>query len=1110
MRKVAEFILLFLVIGSALAQPNLAQLASLRSKQFEQERLRLLSQQPTDFSDLQFARYSPLGVPLFLAPLNLFSARATRAANLTEAQNGIRLQGEGMQIAAWDDGLVAPHAELDTRVIANEGVVLKTHATHVAGTLVASGINANARGMAPKAQLTAFLFDNDEAEMAALAGSKNSELLISNHSYGTITGWTGWGGVWRWAGNPAVSEAEDYNFGLYTAKAQLLDEIASQAPYYTICWAAGNDRVEVGNGNYPPDCNGGTGYDCIIPDAVAKNIITVGAIDQLPDYTSPASMIMSSYSSWGPTDDGRIKPDLVGVGTGVFSLQATPANTYTFLSGTSMATPNVAGSLLLLQELHQKLHGGNSMRAATLKALAIHHAREAGPFPGPDYSFGWGLLDVGASAQTLLQADGRQIIVRELTLTGGSSFTLDLLPAAGRKITATIVWTDPPGKPAPDRLDPSELALVHDLDMRLVDDQGNTHLPWTLNPANPAERAARGDNFRDNVEKIELENPVARPYQLRITHKSTLRQGSQPFSLIVTYTHTQAGRTLYWIGDEGSWSDGTRWSFLSGGTPAFTVPGAADRVIVDENSFDSSGSNEITLPGPVNVRSLLWIDSQPSALNLNGATVTINQEMKIATSRFTARGTGVFAFQNSTAVNAVADFFDFTAPGVTLEFMSGDWRVGGKLHVAAISRKGGNLSFFRSRILAGRLEITGTTPAILKLSESEITLRNSWVITGSFLTIQNDQSALSFKGNTLLDANDRVISVPIRLDSGRLTITGNNNQLVNLRVAGRLAVVGSQQVDRLTLAALAEVAVQANSRLRVADIDAAANTRWTGMNNSWIESIRYKKICLPRTQVSGLPFTGKGVITIGPDGIATNSPGWQTAACEALLFADFMVSYPCQGANTIFTDRSGGAPAQFTWEVKQGTRQETRNGVSAAMRFVESGPASVRLRIEKNGAVHERDSTLFIGPNSMPPNPILPTTDRLMSFLEAERYQWYRNEVLIPGATARMYTHNGEPGAYLVLAFRESCNRWSDVFVITGAEESEDPDIRLVPNPADHDLQVFASQTVLQITLRDLAGRLVCTHMADRADLSQIPAGLYVCEVQTAGGRSRHKLVVRH
>ena len=87
---------------------------------------------------------------------------------------------------------------------------------------------------------------------------------------------------------------------------------------------------------------------------------------------------MSAYSSWGPTDDGRIKPDLVGTGDAILSSSANGDDAYSTLTGTSVSAPNVAGSLLLLQEFYARQTYGFTMRAATLKGLVLHTANEAG------------------------------------------------------------------------------------------------------------------------------------------------------------------------------------------------------------------------------------------------------------------------------------------------------------------------------------------------------------------------------------------------------------------------------------------------------------------------------------------------------------------------------------------------------------------------------------------------------------------------------------------------------------------------------------------------------------------------------------------------------------
>ena len=114
---------------------------------------------------------------------------------------------------------------------------------------------------------------------------------------------------------------------------------------------------------------------------------------------------MSSFSGWGPTDDGRIKPDICANGVGLYSSYSGSDTQYASISGTSMATPNLSGSLLLLQQHYQNLFGtGSFMRSATLKGLVIHTADEAGSNPGPDYKFGWGLANMATAAQAITAA----------------------------------------------------------------------------------------------------------------------------------------------------------------------------------------------------------------------------------------------------------------------------------------------------------------------------------------------------------------------------------------------------------------------------------------------------------------------------------------------------------------------------------------------------------------------------------------------------------------------------------------------------------------------------------------------------------------------------------
>src|SRR5690606_17562621 len=152
-------------------------------------------------------------------------------------------------------------------------------------------------------------------------------------------------------------------------------------------------------------------------------------VNGVADYKGPGDVTMSPFSSWGPVDDGRIKPDLVAMGMNVFStaINEEQSDSYTTLSGTSMAAPNATGSLFLLQELYHSRNAGRYMRAATLKALAIHTAKEAGLAPGPDYMYGWGLLDVKSAAEMIINENGSSNIIRELVLQNNQVYEFDFI-----------------------------------------------------------------------------------------------------------------------------------------------------------------------------------------------------------------------------------------------------------------------------------------------------------------------------------------------------------------------------------------------------------------------------------------------------------------------------------------------------------------------------------------------------------------------------------------------------------------------------------------------------------------------------------------------------------
>ncbi|RZK28809.1 MAG: hypothetical protein EOO61_21540, partial [Hymenobacter sp.] len=231
------------------------------------------------------------------------------------------------------------------------------------------------------------------------------------------------------------------------------------------------------------------------------------AVNPLPFGPAVSSDVSIAYfSSIGPTDDGRIKPDICGDGVNVISVGTTAADAYVAMSGTSMATPNVSGSIFLLQEYFAQKNSGNFMRAATLKGLVCHTAFDAGNI-GPDYIYGWGLLNATKAAQAITD-NGVKSIISENTLAQGQTQTFNVVASGSGPLVATISWTDPAGTPgAVGVVDDPSIKLVNDLDVRVT--QSNTVFrPYILDPANPATAATTGDNIRDNIEQIYIANAV--------------------------------------------------------------------------------------------------------------------------------------------------------------------------------------------------------------------------------------------------------------------------------------------------------------------------------------------------------------------------------------------------------------------------------------------------------------------------------------------------------------------------------------------------------------------------------------------------------------------------
>jgi len=471
-------------------------------------------------------------------------------------------------------------------------VALNSHSTGVAGILGGAGslifssgtniLGPLTHGMANQAKIRARDYNSHITETRAEVGTNGARL--SNHSYGYRSGWevvppgsilgsiTTTSNTYVWFGYPTISANEDPKFGLYSTDTAEFDNTSYTNLFYLTVWSAGNDLSNappvgsqpVAHISYDNNFNfawftGVTrnadgdagGYDTMSAMATAKNCLTVGAVYDLPNgYSNAAGVVLAPFSSCGPTDDGRIKPDVVANGVSVVMPSINSNTDWQIQSGTSMSAPSVTGTIDLLVQRRSKLHTNASpLLASTLKALVLHTADECGTNPGPDLRFGWGLMNA-VSAVTLIgqnATNGWKSFIKEVLLTTNSFIEFPIERAGTNALKVTICWTDPSGTAdSLGVLDSPTPKLVNDLDLRIITPSGTTNFPWVLNAdltnkssAARSAAATTGDNSRDNVEQAFIASPTTGTYTVRVTNKGTL-QNNNPQWVSITLSGNAA------------------------------------------------------------------------------------------------------------------------------------------------------------------------------------------------------------------------------------------------------------------------------------------------------------------------------------------------------------------------------------------------------------------------------------------------------------------------------------------------------------------------------------------------------------------------------------------
>lgn len=508
---------------------------------------------------LYFKGFNQFKAPDFYQSYNHGGAITTGVDFLRNGTRKTSYYGEGIILGEWDGGAAySKHQDFDNRVQIMDGSGAASHATHVAGTIVGNGSLSeemkieSTQGMAPKALLRSYDWTDDELEMIdeGLGG-----LTLSNHSYGLSAGVIYYNGAYLFLGNE--NDDEDYAYGFYGEYDAYRDRIVYNLQHYLPVWAAGNDGnnpgLEEGTPHYvwngtdyvlstrARKASCWNGYDCISEGSIAKNILTVGAIHKAPYNAQPSDYKITDFSSKGPADDGRIKPDIVAPGHSIVSTKN--GGGYYAQNGTSMATPVVTGGIALMQESAKK-HLKKQLQASTVKALVINTAKEAGN-KGPDYHFGWGVFDAFESVK-LIENKDKGALIEEYTLNTDETKMFYVTSSGSKPLKITLAWTDVPGIPIDKpTLNNRRAMLINDLDLRVYDEKNKVYMPWKLDPNNPSQLATKGDNIVDNIEQIVIEKAKKNGvYKIQVSHKGDLMYGGQNFSIVASGLKTKKENDL--------------------------------------------------------------------------------------------------------------------------------------------------------------------------------------------------------------------------------------------------------------------------------------------------------------------------------------------------------------------------------------------------------------------------------------------------------------------------------------------------------------------------------------------------------------------------------------
>ena len=431
------------------------------------------------------------------------------------------LDGSGQIVGIADTGIDDDHGDFGTRIIQTVDMVGDSstadtdsgHGTHVACTVLGDGSQGGYAGVVPEAELYFQAMEHDAS--GNMYSASINTLLNSAYSNGARTHTNSWGS----------KSSSDY--GKYTTDAEDVDD---RTNYYDRYYS-GRDGLTVlfANGNDGP--NSGT----VGAPATAKNAISVGM--HQARYSGAPNDIMGS-SSRGPTDDGRIKPDLLAPGGYVRSCRAQEAQDtsgstwsnqwYMEYTGTSMATPNAAGAAAMVREYLTEIAQRQQPQGALVKSLLILGAEDSGSSRDiPNNDEGWGRVNL---RNTLAPNAGRGIWVddRSVVSSSGSVKTYSFNITTGNVAFKTsLVWSDERGSRFA-----NGAQLVNDLNLEVEAPDGTIYRGNDFFNG----RSTTGGAWDDlnNVEVVLIDQAQSGVWTVRIKDHNHGGSRSQPYALSVS------------------------------------------------------------------------------------------------------------------------------------------------------------------------------------------------------------------------------------------------------------------------------------------------------------------------------------------------------------------------------------------------------------------------------------------------------------------------------------------------------------------------------------------------------------------------------------------------